>query len=308
MATPQRFDPPNKLTLHPQFSAYLAGQAVYPINVEVSPSGICQASCDFCFYANTGELGHHRHVMLKTPRTLLFLTECIEMGVKSVSWTGGGEPSLHPDIALLVAEANALGLEQGMFTNALSRPKYDPRMLSWIRVTMTDRPYNETVIRELRNAPVLGFAFNYAGPDDDEYLRQTLALAERVGANYVQVRPALKFHGQTVDITPPAINHPLLYITDYKFKQARQSHGYTRCEGYHFVPFVWEDGNVDVCSYMRKERGYTLGNIYFNRLQEILDRAPQSVPVLANCQVCCRNHEHNLAIHRGRALEDVNFP
>lgn len=303
----RRFDPPSKLALHPQFAQYISGEKVYPINVEISPSGICQASCDFCWYAQ-GAAGSHRNVMLDSSRTLLFLTECAALGVKSISWTGGGEPSLHPDIHLFVEEAYSLGLEQGMFTNALSMPKYDPSRLKWIRVTMTDKPYKRECILQLRAAETLGFAFNYAGPQDDDYLENTLHLATTVRADYVQVRPALHFHGETVDIDPPSIKHPLLFVTDYKFEQAKVKHGYGCCEGYHFTPFLWEDGNLDTCAYMRKHDGYRLGNIYGNKLKTLLDLSPRSVPVKGECQVCCKLHETNLTIHAARELVDINFP
>jgi hypothetical protein len=187
-------------------------------------------------------------------------------------------------------------------------PKYDPAQLDWIRVTMTDKPYKPECIKPLRAAKTLGFAFNYAGPQDDAYLWQTLKLATEMDADYVQLRPALAFHGKTVDIEPPPFTHPLLQVTDYKFEDAKKPHGYAACEGYHFVPFIWEDGNVDVCAYMRKHEGYTLGNLYKDSLRDILDRAPASVPVHANCQVCCKNHEINKAIHHARQLQDKDFP
>lgn len=303
-----RFAPRTKLALHPQFSAYMAGERVYPINIEVSPSGVCNASCEFCFYANTGELGHHRKVFLDYTKLATVLEEAAGLGVRSVSWTGGGDPSLHPQIGRLVEWVSTLGMKQGMFTNALAEPKYDPRLLDWIRVTMTDKPYRQDVIAKLRACPTLGFAFNYSGPKDDDYLMDTLLVAERVQADYVQVRPALKFHGQTTHVDPPTIRHPLLQITEYKFEDARKEHGYRQCEGYHFVPFLWEDGNVDTCSYMRNYPGYTLGNVYERTLKDILDSAPASVPVHEKCQVCCRNHEHNKSIHESREIENKEFP
>ncbi len=303
-----RFAPQDKLALHPQFSAYMRGERVYPVNVEISPSGVCQASCAFCFYANTGELGEHRKVMLRAERLSKLIDECASLGVKSITWTGGGDPSLYPSIATSVAKVDLCGMQQGMFTNALSTPMYSPERMSWIRVTMTDKPYKPDCIKPLRAAKTLGFAFNYSGPQDDDYLRTTLALAEDVKADYVQVRPALKFHGETVDIEPPAIVHSLLEVTGYKFEDAKKPHGYARCEGYHFIPFVWEDGRVDVCAYMRKHEGYNLGDLYKDSFKDILDRAPQSVAVHKNCQVCCRLHEFNQAIHKSRDLEDRNFP
>lgn len=304
----ERFDPQAKLALHPQFASYMRGEKVYPIGIEISPSGVCQASCDFCFYANTGELGAHRKVFLGKERVLRLFEECYSIGVKAITWTGGGEPSLHPNIAWFVYQAYKNDLKQGMFTNALAMPAYDAAQLSWIRVTMTDKPYKVDCIKPLRAAKTLGFAFNYAGPQDIPYLEDTLALAEVVRADYVQVRPALAFHGQTVDIEPPPLTHPLLFVTGYKFEEAKKKHGYATCEGYHFVPFLWEDGNLDVCGYMRKHEGYTLGNVYKDSLKDILDRAPASVPVHPQCQVCCKNHEINKAVHHARSLQDANFP
>ena len=173
---------------------------------------------------------------------------------------------------------------------------------------MTDKKAKPEYIKMLRPAKALGFAFNYAGPQDIPYLWETLHLAEDVMADYVQVRPALAFSGKTVNIEPPNIEHPLLHVTGYKFEEARKPHGYKRCEAYHFVPFLWENGDVDVCAYMQKWEGYNLGNIYRDRLREILSHAPASVPVAPMCQVCCKLHEMNQAIHSARALEDVNFP
>ncbi len=304
----QRLRPQDKIVLHEQFSAYMRGESIYPIGIEISPSGICQASCDFCFYANTGELGNHRNVMLDNEILFGIIKDLFVMGSKAITWTGGGEPSLYPYIHEAVDYACNMGLEQGMFTNALSMPKYEPSLLSWVRVTMTDKPYRRDCIEALRPCPVLGFAFNYAGPQDDRYLEETIDLATLVKADYIQVRPALRFHGETVDIKPPAIEHPLLHITDYKFEDARKKHGYTSCQGYHFVPFLWEDGNLDVCGYMRKHEGYTLGNVYQKSLKEILDDAPRHVPVHEQCQVCCKNHEINKAIHRYDEVKDRNFP
>ena len=260
-----------------------------------------------CFYAH-GDLGSHRKVFLETDRTLRLIDELAELRVKSISWTGGGEPSLHPHIGRIVDHAHATGIQQGMFTNALAAPRFDPSLLEWIRVTMTDKPYRAEHIKALRPAKALGFAVNYSGSSDDDYLWETLHLAEDVQADYVQVRPALKFHGETVDIDPPKIEHPLLHVTDYKFREAKQKHFYSQCEAFHTVPFIWEDGNVDVCSYNRKTPGYTLGNLYEKSLKDILDAAPDSVPVHEGCQVACRLHEINSAIHRSRALEDGNFP
>lgn len=304
----RRLDPRGKIALHSQFADYLAGERVYPVNIEISPSGVCQATCDFCFYAG-GAAGSHRAVFLRPEALLELLNQCADLDIKSVTWTGGGEPTLHPHFASAVAYCDTqTSLEQGLFTNALARPKYNPQHLRWIRVTMTDKPWQIDYIKPLRSCKTLGFAFNYKGSTDDAYLHETLRLAEAVQADYVQVRPALDFAGKTVDITPPSFTHPLLHVTDYKFAEAKKRHSYATCEAYHLNPFIWEDGSVDTCAYMRPYPGHTLGNIYIEKLKDILDRAPPSVPVHENCQVCCKLNEMNIAIHEARTLEDKNFP
>lgn len=303
------FAPRLKLALSPAFSAYMRGERVYPINIEISPSGLCNATCPGCPHVE-GACGPHRNVMLSWGILERLIRDARLMGVKSISWTGGGEPSLYPEIEHAVRAADWLGLKQGMFTNALAAPKYTPASLDWIRVTMTDRPYRPDYIKQLRGAKTLGFAFNYGGPADDEYLWETLHLAEDVQADYVQVRPRLKQNGETVDIDPPAISHPLLQIADYKFTEARKRHGYSRCEGYHVGGvFVWETGEVHTCAYMRdKGSEYVLGNLNDESLKTILDRAPASVGVAPNCQVCCKLHETNAMIHEARAVTDPEFP
>jgi hypothetical protein len=261
-----------------------------------------------CWYAE-GSAGSHRKKILLQDRLFHLLDEAAMLGMKAITWTGGGDPSLHPKIGAAVEQTHFLQMAQGMFTNALGHVNYDPSLLNWIRITMTDKPYKIEHIKRLRACPTLGFAFNYKGPQDDAYLRETLEVADQVQADYVQVRPALLHQGKTVDIKPPThIQHPLLFITDYKFEEAKKPHGYTRCEGYHFLPFVWENGEVTVCAYMREYEGYFLGNLYKNSLKNILDHAPPFVNVTKPCQICCKLNETNIAIHRARALVDVEFP
>jgi cyclic pyranopterin phosphate synthase len=304
-----RFSPQDKLALHPQLAEHMAGRRVYPVGIEISPSGVCQAHCPQCFYSN-GDLGGFRKVFLDKYVLAQLLCDAKAIGVKAITWTGGGDPSLYPDVEKIVQHTAGLGLDQGMFTNALAMPRFDPSLLQWIRVTMTDRPYKPDCIRALRPCKTLGFAFNYRGAKEDgAYLLETLRLAEEVGANYVHCRPALKFHGETTTIEPPSFTHPLMIVADYKFEEAKRKHPYKRCEGFHMVPFIFEDGSVNTCSYMRLHGPtFVLGNIYKDSLKDILDRAPPFVPVHENCQVACKLNEINVMIDRLKSLEDIHFP
>ena len=161
---------------------------------------------------------------------------------------------------------------------------------------------------------------NYNGSQDANIIKETLEIAERLDAlkespnheTYVQVRPALKILGGRSEVEIPNIKHPLLKLTRYKFFGASAERTYDKCEAFHFAPFVWQDGDVDVCGYHRKDERFNLGNVYElgekGRFRYIMKNAPQVVDVVDNCQVCCKLNSENTAIARARKLRDINFP
>lgn len=237
----------------------------------------------------------------------VMLADFKDCGGKAVSWTGGGEPTLHPRFPLFVQSAAINGLKQGMFTNALSKPHYNPESFEWIRVSNTDKPWPVTHMKEIRQrAKTLGMALNYTGDDSEVY--KAIAVAHEVEVDYLQVRPALNLRGLMTDRKPPQIDDPILFVTNYKFEDCNNAHGYEKCYGHNFMPFVWHDGSVDACAYHRSRGApYTLGNLHQKRWREIFVSAPAHVPVISECQVCCRNHETNKAVNQALQLENREF-
>jgi len=158
---------------------------------------------------------------------------------------------------------------------------------------------------------------NYTG--DDAEIIKSLAIAENIGADYLQVRPALPINGKKLLSKLPDIKHDknlktILEITEYKFLGANEERNYTECEAYHFNPFIWQTGQVDVCGYHKGEmaKPYNLGNLYDvglkGRFANIMERAPKSVPVADNCLTCCKLNSMNSTIKHMRDLEDIDFP
>lgn len=303
--TIDRFNPQAKLASNENFTKFLKGDKVYPVNVEISPSHTCQAQCDWCFYAGT----HVKKSVGMMDKSILItlIKDLKELGLKALSWTGGGEPTLHPDLPELIELAHSLGIKQGMFTNALSKIEYNPSLFEWIRVSNTDKPWPIKNLEYLRkHTKILGMAYNYTG--NDEEVKGALEIGKRSGVDYVQVRQALNLRGLVTDREPPEIDDPLLFITKYKFDDSSNPHGYSKCYGFNFVPFIWYNGNVDVCGYMRNEgKPYTLGNLKEKKIKQILDEAPRFVPVKETCQVCCKNHLINKLVNNSLNLKDKDF-
>jgi hypothetical protein len=175
-------------------------------------------------------------------RNVSLYDEFAQMEVKAITYTGGGDSSLHPNIKEIVEKAHSVGLQQGFITNAL-KVAYDPTLLEWVRISLTNKPLPVDNIKILRACKTLGININYGG--DEEEVKRTLEVAHKVGADYVEVRPALNLNGQLTNIEPPKVTDPLLKIIHYKFEEAKKPHGYTKCQGYHFVPFIWQTGAID---------------------------------------------------------------
>lgn len=301
-----RFNPSLKLAANPTFARFIAGEQIVPTNVEISPCHVCNATCEWCFYRGTHGKMNPAHLFEPTALFRL-ISQCAEMGVKAITWTGGGEPTLHPHFPAACAVAHRDGLKQGLFTNALLLPKYDPSLFEWIRVSNTDHDWNLKAIAKLReSAKTLGLALNYTG--DDAAVHRALEVGHQCGVDYVQVRQALELRGHVTTRKPPTIDDLLLFVTEYKFDDSANPHGYTNCYGYHFVPFVWHDGDVDVCGYHHKKgKPYTLGNLHHESFTEIMQKAPRAVPVCASCQVCCKNHEANKLTNEALAMQNPEF-
>lgn len=288
-----RFEPTLKLARNKKLVEYLDGEKVLPINIEISPSGMCNANCGWCFYN-----GKQDERLIATFTMLKAIKE-METFADAITWTGGGEPTFHPDFELFAKNK----LKNGLFTNGL-RVNYDPTLFEWIRVSKTDRDWPVENLKELRKCKTLGMCLNYLG--DDSEIVKALIVAKEVGADYLQVRPALELGDKLTHLAKPDITNKLLLLTDYKFDECGIDRDYKRCEGYHFVPFIWQNGDVDVCAYHKGEVKFNLGNIYRESLKDIMTRAPDHVEV-QDCQICCKNHEINKLISNMRKLKDVSF-
>jgi len=316
-----RFEPGLKLALHPHLGKYLSGEKIFPINVEISPCGKCNAACAWCFYRQEqNSINGLDGSLFRESRMQGLIEELAGCGVKSISWTGGGEPSLHPSFPRFIEWAHWAGIQQGLFTNGLAEITYDPSLFEWIRVSKTNNDWNLQNLKILRQCKTLGLCINYRGTIDDEVVNQALKVAEILDnlkerkdhETYVQVRPALRIKGKFAEMIVPNIKHPLLKITTYKFFGVNNERIYDDCEAFHFAPFIWQDGDIDVCGYHRKNKNFNLGNLYDRgekgRFANIMRKSSEKVQVIPECLICCKLNSMNTLIKNMRDLKDIHFP
>jgi len=126
-----------------------------PVLIEVDPSNACNHACSFClssyihFEKYKGTETFSRAVM---PREMLMslCKDFVEMGVRAVNWTGGGEPTLNRHLKEAIEYCGTNGIKMGMFTNGTLFDRWDMfetlvDHMTWVRISVdagTSKTYN----------------------------------------------------------------------------------------------------------------------------------------------------------------------
>jgi MoaA/NifB/PqqE/SkfB family radical SAM enzyme len=125
------------------------GHQVVPAQVQLILSDLCNQDCHFCAYRATGGFSTEQFAgeygeknpnrKIPTKKAVEIIDDCASLGVKAIQFTGGGEPTVHPDHLLLFEYAQNLGLETSLVTNGvLFRDGWEnvlPKM-KWVRISI----------------------------------------------------------------------------------------------------------------------------------------------------------------------------
>tara|TARA_R110000765_G_scaffold106917_4_gene197622 strand:+ start:672 stop:1901 length:1230 start_codon:yes stop_codon:yes gene_type:complete len=126
-----------------------------PVLVEVDPSNACNHGCYFCIssYIHLPESKDletfDRSIM---PKNILMsmCEDLVDLGVKAVNWTGGGEPTLNPNLKYAIQYMGKNNIPMGMFTNGALLDRFDlfdtlVDNMTWVRFSVdagTEKTYN----------------------------------------------------------------------------------------------------------------------------------------------------------------------
>lgn len=132
-------------------------------------NGTIVHNCNFCAYRAEGYTsnanfftlnpdGTHNNNpkrLIPTAKVVEILNDCRTLGVKAIQFTGGGEPTVHPDHLSLINLALDQGFECGLVTNGvIQRPGIveTTSRLSWVRYSM-DAGTKETYTTLRKSSP-----------------------------------------------------------------------------------------------------------------------------------------------------------
>lgn len=104
-----------------------------PVTVELDMIGACNSNCPRC-------AGGEHSGIIGDDRVLRLIDELSDIGVRGLTFTGGGEPTLHKGLATAIDRTFTHGIDVGLITNGLimQEPLMQTaiRCCQWIRVSL----------------------------------------------------------------------------------------------------------------------------------------------------------------------------
>ncbi|MBF8271070.1 MAG: Elp3 protein [Magnetococcales bacterium] len=145
------------------------GRQPVPLQVEFVISDICNQNCSFCAYRMdgytsnilfgkpdliTGISNNNPNRKIPFEKCSEILSDLQEMGVKAVQFTGGGEPTSHPQHIEIFRKTLDLGLDFALISNGTIVKDALPELLShgkWVRFSIDAG--NTTTYSRIREVP-----------------------------------------------------------------------------------------------------------------------------------------------------------
>lgn len=201
-----------------------AGKDIVPTHVQIVLSDLCNQNCAaWCAYRAPGGFSTENFAdengnknpnrVIPTAKAKEILDDCAALGVEAIEFTGGGEPTVHPQCFEIIEYAQGLGLQTGLVTNGV-RLKDHPavRRLTWLRVSLdagTPETYEASrqskawpqVMRNLKMLGALPGPKPYIGVgfvilrDNYQELAQACQIAKDAGIPYVRVSAMFSTQG-----------------------------------------------------------------------------------------------------------------
>lgn len=337
-------DPTGKLLQHIDRVAELkAGFRPAPVNVEIDLSNRCSLGCEWCHFAYTHTRGPLTGKRLKpigavgggdlmdSVLALKIVDQLSEAGVRSLTWTGGGEPTLHPDFDTIIGYTAAAGLEQGLYTHGghIGEQRADTlkQHLTFVYVSLDaadkqDYRRDKGVDRfdaacsgvrwlvKAKGLATVGVGFLLT---EENWRRagEMVTLSRRLGADYAQFRPTIRYDqddpdtpsentawlSEAIDGLAWLEDEPGVEVDLDRFRGYRdwQGHSYRTCWWSGMQTVITPNGSVWTCVNKREHAAALLGSLASERFEDLWARN-RTASVDGACRVMCRGHLSNLAL------------
>jgi len=265
-----------------------------PVHVRVKPINLCNHSCLYCAYrADQLQLGEGMREADRLPDKKMseLVEDFIDMGVKAVTFSGGGEPLLYKSLPKHIRRLAGAGIKVAALTNGSNlkgeMAKAFAENGSWVRVSIDawdDESYSRVrgikegqfsrLLENLRGfldrkgTCTLGVSF-IVGHDNHTHIAEVCTLLKEIGVNHVKISAAIVsnegqennlYHRKIFSETSAQIkraealnDNNFNVINHYHEAEERFSKDYANC---YFLTFLTVIG-ADQVVYSCQDKAYT---------------------------------------------------
>ena len=288
------YSPLKFLRYQEQLNALREGRLVAPVHVRIKPTNMCNHNCWYCAYRNDNlHLGEDMDERDQIPHAKMqeIVADLVAMGVKAVTFSGGGEPLLYKPLPETIEQLAEGGISVATLTNGANLKgkvaEALARHATWVRVSVDawdDESYATARgakageftrllenVRAFTNSGtrcVLGVSL-IVGQNNYQHIPDVCRQFRDAGANHVKIAAVVVgntveknneyFHAFVEDAKPYlaealAMSRPNFQVLDHFHEMAdRFEKPYTTCPFLQFLTIIGADLNVYTC----QDKAYT---------------------------------------------------
>lgn len=324
-----------KIFWHPdKLKSFLEEKIIAPIYVRVKPTNRCNHKCIYCAYDPDVKyiLSEMFHRNDEIPREKMheILESFQEIGVKAITYSGGGEPLIYPYIEETLEETLKKNIDLSIITNgqALTGRKADLLANSkWVRISLdSSNPQTFSKIRRVKESYFselitnienfakkkkndCEFGINFVvSQDNSDDVYQSSKFFKELGVNHVKITPVWlqdQFFEYHLSIKEKVLNQIKMakkdldeenfkifdtYENDFE-RTGVCERDYSQCFMMQTVPVIGADCNVYFCHDKAYAKDGILGSIKDKSFKELWF-SPESEKKFKNFnpQKGCKHH------------------
>ena len=323
-----RFFPYKILAHSDKLEAIARGEIPYPIIMHIYPTNFCNNNCSFCIMKKE----KNKYPVQLSKKTLFKAVKSAKrVGVKLIHFSGGGEPTLHPNIIDAMQLARKLGIKTAISTNGSFFSKELPKVANHIRVSINAgtiktykddmKPKAHGLIQVFNNVEKYvkirnknkydcdigtGFVLSYTNFKD---IYQFCKKSNNANADFVHIRPAFLENedDKIKDIMDDAFmqsehakrsfkNLEIFTIKD-KFEGYWTPRIYDKCRSTPLIAVLSATGEFIVC----QDVFIRFGNLNTENIEKIWGSKEHKKAInkikLNNCPRCVENNINEIIQH-----------
>ena len=324
----------SKLAFHKEkLNSFLDKKIIAPIYVRIKPTNKCNHRCFYCSYDKKvgGVLseGFKIEDEISREKMLEILSDFKEMGVKAITFSGGGEPLIYPFITETLEKALEYGIDISIITNGQNLKGKTAEVLrnaKWVRISFGET--NPSLFSKIRGISESSFfelieniknfakeknedcelGINFAvHKDNADLIYQSAIMLKDLGVNHIKFTPIwtpnfFEYHSEIKekvikqindvkrDLIEDGFNIYDTYQADFELSNAPEKR-LSRCYVMQTIPVIGADSAVYFCH----DKTYTnhgfLGSIKNRSFKDLwLSKGAEIIFNNFNPQRGCKHH------------------